>query len=339
MKNLKKVLALFTAVIVLFSVVACNRREEESNTSAPIGNVSTTQRNEYNLGFGLVQEISDQKAAYTATFAAVVTDATGKIIKCVVDQLEAEADTDNITQSIGKEFPTKTMLGDRYAMKGASGIGKEWYEQANAFAEHCVGKTAAEVESSLDAEGKIPDLSASCTVKATDFVSAVKTAVKNTGSSFNTEKPDEMKLGLSVKAVLSSSSNESTADDSGKAVFSCTFSAAAVDGSSKVYYTYIDEAECEIPFDTEGMVILDQVEKPYSKKEKGKDYGMKAASKINKEWFEQANAFESYCVGKTAEQVLSAPNQEGKVPDLAASCTVYSANFAAAVADAMKNAR
>lgn len=339
MKSLRKVLVLFTAVIVLFSVVACTRRQEESNTSTPPGNVSTAQRNEYNLGFGLVQEISDQKAAYTATFAAVVTDTAGKIVKCVLDQLEAEADTDSITESIGKEFPTKTMLGDEYSMKGASGINKEWYEQANAFAEYCVGKTAAEIENGLDDNGKMPDLSASCTVNATDFVSAVKAAVKNTGSAFNTDDPDEMKLGISVKATLSSSSKESTPEDSGKAVFTCTFSAVAVDGNSKVYRTYIDEAECEIPFDAEGKVIAESAEKPFSKQEKGKDYGMKAASKINKEWNEQADAFAVYCEGKTAEQISGAPNEEGKVPDLAASCTVYSANFAASVAEAVKNAK
>ncbi len=338
MLKLKKHLFLLAAASLLILTSAC-KGSTDGESSVPSGEVSVSVRNEYNLGAAVVHGVSNKKVAYAATFAAVITDESGKIIKCVIDQLEAEADTDGVTQQIGKEFPTKNALGDRYSMKGASGIGKEWYEQAEAFASYCVGKTISQVEKGLDENGKMPDLSASCTVNATDFVSAVKAAVKNTGKVFFTKSVNEVKLGLSVKTTLSSASEESENGENGVAVFSCTFSAAAVDGSNKVCSTYIDETECEIPFDKDGNVYAEGIKSPFSKQEKGNDYGMKAASKINKEWFEQANAFASYCEGKTAEQIEKSANEEGKVPDLAASCTVYSANFAVSVAEAVKNAK
>ncbi len=53
---------------------------------------------------------------------------------------------------------TKNELGDDYGMKKASKIGKEWYEQAKAFADFVVGKTAEEVKAiAVDAEGTTTD--------------------------------------------------------------------------------------------------------------------------------------------------------------------------------------
>ena len=46
-------------------------------------------------------------------------------------------------------------------MKKASAIGKEWYEQADAYAANLVGKTADEVKG---IEAGAADLAASCTM-------------------------------------------------------------------------------------------------------------------------------------------------------------------------------
>ena len=67
-------------------------------------------------------------------------------------------------------------------MKKASKIGKEWYEQANAFAEYVVGKTAEEVKGiALDETGHAAeeDLKASVTVTITDFQSMIEKAKAN----------------------------------------------------------------------------------------------------------------------------------------------------------------
>lgn len=339
MKTAKKALFLFTAVILSVFSYACTRKNEESKTPGVSNAVSETDKDLYRLGFAVLHESSAEKAEYDATFAAVVTDARGKIVKCVIDQLEAQADTANITAETGKEFPTKSILGDEYSMKNASPIGKEWYEQAEAFESYCIGKTISEIENSVGEDGKIADLSASCTVNAVSFAAAVTEAVKNAKSEFSAENKDDIKLGLSVNCTLSSSSKESTDTESGKAVFSCTVSAAAVDGNNKIYRTYIDETECEISFAPDGSINAGDGNTPVSKQELGKDYGMKAASKIGKEWNEQADAFAEYCMGKTGTEVTGAVDEDGKVPDLSASCTVYSASFAESVANAVENAK
>ncbi len=51
-----------------------------------------------------------------------------------------------ITSNINAAIQTKNELGDAYGMKQASSIGKEWNEQAAAFAQYVVGKTLDDVK-------------------------------------------------------------------------------------------------------------------------------------------------------------------------------------------------
>ena len=77
------------------------------------------------------------------------------------------------------------------------------------------------------------------------------------------------------------------------------------------------------------------------KKELGNDYGMKALSEkigIGKEWFEQCEAFEKWCVGKTLDQVMNMKTKTGgegspvpDEPDLATGCTIYVGQFQEAI--------
>ena len=66
-------------------------------------------------------------------------------------------------------------------MTPASPIGKEWNEQADAFAAYVVGKTAAEVEAiGVVGEHSAPDvadLAASCTMNVVAFIDAVGRAM------------------------------------------------------------------------------------------------------------------------------------------------------------------
>jgi hypothetical protein len=67
-------------------------------------------------------------------------------------------------------------------MKKASAIGKEWYEQANAFAAYVTGKTLDEVNGiTVTNEGLAgdADLASSVTVHVGDFLSIVNKAVTN----------------------------------------------------------------------------------------------------------------------------------------------------------------
>jgi len=63
-------------------------------------------------------------------------------------------------------------------MKGASPIGKEWFEQAKAFADYITGKKVADVSGIALDGGKATDedLTSSVTVTITDFIGAVERA-------------------------------------------------------------------------------------------------------------------------------------------------------------------
>ena len=79
------------------------------------------------------------------------------------------------------EVATKNQLGDAYGMKKASGIGKEWNEQAAAFCEYVTGKTVEEVTGIALTEKGAPadaDLAASVTVSVGDFLTLIEKAAQ-----------------------------------------------------------------------------------------------------------------------------------------------------------------
>ncbi len=146
------------------------------------------------LGLGVVTTINKSTDAtaekeglaqaysmYTATTFA----ADGKITSSVIDSSQSNVSftTDGkITSDIAGELKTKNELGDAYGMKKASGIKKEWNEQAAAFAAYTVGKTVAQVKGvAVNAEG-VPtasELTSSVTVHITDFLTIIEKASAN----------------------------------------------------------------------------------------------------------------------------------------------------------------
>jgi hypothetical protein len=88
--------------------------------------------------------------------------------------------TGKITTDLTAALQTKNELKENYGMKGASAIGKEWYEQAAAFAQYITGKTAAEVTGITVDEGShatSPDLTASVTISLGDIMAAFAKAM------------------------------------------------------------------------------------------------------------------------------------------------------------------
>ena len=77
---------------------------------------------------------------------------------------------------------TKRQLGNDYNMKPASGIGKEWFEQAAVLEEYFVGKTSSEVDGIAVDESTKPtdaDLLAGVTVSIGGYKTAAVKAVEN----------------------------------------------------------------------------------------------------------------------------------------------------------------
>ncbi len=83
----------------------------------------------------------------TAVVAAVF-DEKGKIIKVSVDEINSNIYFDNMgtLQNFAPgEVKSKRELGDTYGMKKYSGIGKEWYQQADSLEKWLEGKNISQL--------------------------------------------------------------------------------------------------------------------------------------------------------------------------------------------------
>lgn len=275
--------------------------------------------------------------------AAVTVDAEGKVVSCAIDSVQAKVEFDaegKLVTDATAEIPSKQELGEAYGMKAASSIGKEWNEQADGFAAYCVGKTADEINGiavTEDGKAEDADLAASCTVYFGGFQAIVTKAMENAAES-GVQAGDKLGLGISASVA---DSKEATAEEDGAVKSSTTVSAAAVDAEGKITGAVIDAVQTSVNFDAAGKVTSDLTAAIQTKNELGEGYGMKAASTIGKEWKEQAAAYASYAVGKTAEEVNGTAVTEG-VPsdaDLAASVTVHIGEFNAVLTKAVNNAK
>ncbi len=118
-------------------------------------------------------------------YAAVTKGVDGKITSCAIDASQGSVNFNTkgaITSDLTVAPQTKQELKDAYGMKANSAIGKEWYEQANAFASYVKGKTVDEVKGiAVSEEGLATDadLISSVTVHIGPFITIVKKAATN----------------------------------------------------------------------------------------------------------------------------------------------------------------
>ncbi|MDD4564144.1 MAG: hypothetical protein PHE79_01460 [Eubacteriales bacterium] len=141
------------------------------------------------LGLGVVTTIAKSvdaaqeeglAQAYTY-YTATTFDADGVITSSIIDASQTNLNfttEGKITSDINASYQTKNELGDAYGMKEASSIGKEWNEQADAFAKYIVGKTLDDVKG-ISLEAGVPteeDLTSSVTIHVSDFISILEKA-------------------------------------------------------------------------------------------------------------------------------------------------------------------
>jgi len=304
------------------------------------------------LGLAVVTSLGSSKSAtgeaaglgqVDSTVVAVTIDANGKIVKCVIDAAQTKINFDangKITSDKTKEIKTKQELGNDYNMKGKSGIQKEWFEQANAFAAYVVGKTVAEVKGIALNESGAPtgsDLTGSVTIHVNDFIAAIEKAAAN-AKDLGARAND--KLGLGIVTSISDS-KDAAEDAAGLAQAYTYYTATTYDAKGKITASVIDASQGKINFDTTGQITSDLNAEVKTKQELGFDYNMKDKSGIQKEWFEQANAFAEYIKGKTAAEVKGISLNQG-VPadaDLKSSVTVHVTDFLTAIEKSSKNAK
>ena len=270
-------------------------------------------------------------------------DKDGKIMACVIDAVQAKIDFDNKGMLItppDTEIKTKNELGEDYGLISESEIGKEWYEQATAFAKYVTGMTPEEVKNiKVDEENHAtePDLKASVTISIGSFVEGVEKAaasVKEGGAA----ESDKLSLGI-VSSM--SSSKDATADAEGLAQVSSTYVALTRDAGGKISSCVIDETQSKISFTAQGKITTDLAMAPQSKNELKEAYGLKEASGIGKEWYEQAEAFAQYVTGKLPQEIEGiAVDDKGYAlaEDIKSSVTISVGNFIAAIQKATSGA-
>ncbi len=147
-------------------------------------------------------------------------------------------------------------------------------------------------------------------------------------------------LGMAIDSAVSPAED----DDDGRAEAKVTTCALLLDQEGKILSVKFDCTEAIATYNKAGAVTWPDTYK--SKKEQGYDYGMKKYSSIGKEWFEQVNALEDYCTGKTVSDVSSMQlkEEDGKkgVPaaaELTSTCTISCDQFIEALKKAEMSAK
>ena len=251
-------------------------------------------------------------------------------------QSKAEFGTDGVVATEAGAVASKNQLGENYGLKAYSPIGKEWNEQAAAFAEYITGKTAADVAGIALTETTAPaeaDLTASVSIAVGDFMSLVEKAAAIAES---------MKTSVITGYALTTnlSVENATAEADGTATTDVSLIAVTVTEEGVIESCAIDAIQGKVAFDAEGQIVSELGE-VLSKNELGENYGMKAVSPIGKEWNEQAAHIAKYAVGKTVEELKTKAIDEAgmvKDADLASGATIYMGSFIWGIEAAVNNA-
>ncbi len=355
---MKKILVIGLILAMLVTVIAgCGTKDTSEPTATPAATATpaptSTPSTETSLktGLSVVTSVSNSKnageedglAQANTVIIAVTLDSAGVIQDCAIDYVQAKINFNaegKLTKALETVFPSKRELGDDYGMKAVSGIGKEWYEQADALEAYVIGKTVDQVKGiALDDSGHATDaeLTSSVTIGLGDYISGIEKAVAN---AVDLGAMSGDKIGIGTTATMSSS-KDATDEANGLAQSYVNISVVTVDGSGKVTSCIVDAVQANVNFTKAGVIETDLTSKPMTKLELGEGYGMKKASAIGKEWNEQANAFAAYVTGKTLDEIKGiAVDETGVATDaeLTSSVTVHVSPFIANIEKAVKAA-
>jgi hypothetical protein len=299
------------------------------------------------MGLGVVSTItkldadgdSDGKVDTAYTFAAVLVDAKGKILNVKIDAIDVSVGFDSDGKiKTAENFNTKNEKGKDYGMVAYGGATKEWFEQADAFAAACKGKTLDEVKALAASDGKAGDelVKAGCTINVADFVKATEKAVKGAKDSEASAK-SELSIG-----VVSNQSSKKDASDEGLGVAEITTNVVAVaKNGDKVAASLMECAVVNSGINEDGTV---SGTKETLKYELGSDYNMASYGQdLNgdgtvKEYNEQIDVLTAAMAGKTASEIeaIAASNGYGNEDVQKAGCTINIGDLVAATLKAVK---
>lgn len=313
-----------------------------AETSAESAAESPVAAGGLKTGFAAITTIDKSKDASAAaeglaqtdsSVVALTLDSSGKITNCIIDGVQTKigiSSDGKVTTDLKTTVDSKDVLGDKYGMKTASKIGKEWNEETAALAKYVIGKTPDEVKSiAVTAEGAPADadLSASVTIKIGGLVDAIQKAAAN-AQDLGAKEGD--KLGLAMATNIAKS-KDAAADAPGVAQAYTTYTALTIGADGKITSCILDASQANINFDATGKITSDLTAPVQTKDELKEAYGMKKASKLGLEWYQEADNFAKYAVGKTVDEItgLAVDTDEGAPTDadLAASVTIGIGDF------------
>lgn len=317
MTKMKKILAVGLAGLMAVGFAACSSLNDSGKNEDTSKDAVATAK----TGYAISSEIKEDEYNKSETAleidsvcAAVLVDADGKIIDVKIDEAQTKPDLKKDNGDVS-DLRTKLEKKEDYGMKSTSPIGKEWYEQVEAFEAWAKGKTAEEVKAGIGEDGYASDadLKAGCTIYANGFATVTAQAVEN-ATDCGAKATDNLKLGMTTSKYYES--NETNLQ------YDTDYAIVTVDADGKVTSCIIDasQAKCTI---ADGKFTVEKGAFK-SKKELGDDYAMKSASPIGKEWYEQAAAYEQWCIGKTADEIKGCYGEDMSASDadLKAGCTI-----------------
>ena len=263
---MKKIISLVLVLaLVLVGLVACGTPAKEDK--------------DYTLTLAVDTAISKGKVSNTAM--ALILDADNKIVAARIDSVEATPALDDAGALVAQEsVTTKVEKGAAYTgMKAGS-----WADQAKAFENWLVGKTAADVAGTEFTN----ELIAGCTM--TSSMATFKALVAEAFASTNKvtfKTADAVTVGLALDTAVKASR-------SGGATVGTDVAVVAIAGD-KVVATAIDSIEQSFAI-TDGALVAGDLSA--SKGEQGDAYKMPNGS-----WAKQAKAFAESTVGKTVAEL------------------------------------
>ena len=139
-----------------------------------------------------------------------------------------------------------------------------------------------------------------------------------------------LKFGAGV-FISAPTATDATADKDGSGKIDVTVAALTVDANGKIVACALDTASNTVAFTAKGQAVATYDFK--TKYELGADYNMVAYGGATKEWFEQADAFETLVAGKTLDEVkaLVAEGNKGNQEVINAGCTIMIHEFVGAI--------
>ncbi|MBQ1233111.1 MAG: hypothetical protein IIX86_06250 [Clostridia bacterium] len=348
MKKFICVLLCVLMSLATLTMVACDNQGNSSDdttagdtTAAPETTDAPEQEAALKFGMGVFTNVSSATDAtedkegqgkVAITVAAITVDANGKVVACQLDTADITVKYTVDGKAVANDgFKTKYEMGADYNMVAYGGAVKEWFEQADAFETVVAGKTLDEIKALVAEGNKGTDavVNAGCTIMINEFVSAIEKAFANLADSAATASTT-LKLGINTDQ----STKDASEDVDGQNQVETTVVAAAVDAQGKVVVAASDCVQVKFTFNATGASTYDLTKAAQSKREQGANYGMVAYGGAAKEWFEQADAFNALCVGKTAAQIsaLCASDNYGTDEVKTAGCTILVSGLTKAAA-------